>query len=152
MAATLREAALSEKDVGADAALILLPRPDPEHGAAACPRAAAAMQGSPACEICTAVSHQDAAERHREIQPAGMCSRSVLMSGGKKSSSCHMLPHTHTHAQTHAQVRTPKHFKAVLVPLQSQAATIGLTCITLNTVPIQLDYTSDSAFIRFSFC
>lgn len=103
--------------------------------------AAAAVQDSPAREIRTAVSHKDAAQRRREIQPAaGMCRRR------KKPSS---MSHVAKHAR--AQVRMPKHFKAFPLLPQSQAATIGLTCITLDSVPVQLDYASDSAFIRFSF-
>lgn len=148
VAATLREAALSERDVGADAALILLPRPDPEHGAAACrvqPPQCRVLRPVKYAQLSATKTQPSDAEKYNLLACAA---KSVWMSGEKNNSSCHMLP-PHTHA---TRKRMPQHFKAVPLPLQSQAATIGLTCIMLDAVPMQLDYTSVSAFIRFSFC
>lgn len=54
------------------------------------------------------------------------------------------------------QTRTHSHSCTVTIqrpftPSCSQAFNIGLTCIALNSVPIQVDYTFDSAFIHLCY-
>ncbi len=57
--------------------------------------------------------------------------------------------HKYTCAGTHTYTVTQKlSLRSSFTPSCSQALKIGLTGITLNTLPIQLDYTSDSAFIH----
>lgn len=60
-----------------------------------------------------------------------------------------MHKYTHGLAYKHTYTVTQKlSLRSSSTPSCSQALKIGLTGITLSTLPIQLDYTSDSAFIH----
>lgn len=97
------------------------------------------MQGSPPCEICTAVTRV-AQALYKYC--TGTCAPDTCM--------CMQISDQNRlcmRAQMLAGAGTQRH-SALSSPSHSRALKIGLTGITLDILPIQLDYTSDSAFIR----
>lgn len=107
-----------------------------------------AMQGSPPCGICTAVrdvaraTYQSACSR---VQPHARVCRYWDKIIHTQLHTC-WLQHMRTHARIHTTARET--LQSCFTPSCSQALIIGLTWITLTTLPIQLDYTFDSAFIH----
>lgn len=93
------------------------------------------MQGSPPCEICTAVRWETF--RH--------C---VLICAAVRD--CIQKYHQHTTTQACWQTHT-NCLRSFFTPSCCQALKIGLTRITRNTLPIQLDYTSETAFIHLCY-
>lgn len=104
------------------------------------------MQGSPPCEVCTAVRHVVTATCKYCV--LACATARYCMQIFYQNHSCTSTPvacHTHRHTSTITQKLS---LRSSFTPSCSQALKIGLTGITLNTLPIQLDYTSDSAFIH----
>lgn len=123
-------------------ALILFLGPDPE------PLSHERRVQAPHCRVLWPVKYAQLSGAPTpppvNMATASMCGR-VLEHADIIHAHVHTCCCTHTHTITGVQ-KHPN--KALFTASCSQAVTTGLTCITLNTLPIQLDYTFDSAFIH----
>lgn len=128
----------AERDGLGDGALILLFWSDPEplsHKEHGCH--VQALQ----CRVLHPVKYAQLSATYKYCELA--CASTICMQIFVQVDTCVVGITTHMHTTTWKWS-----LKGSLTPSCSQALKIGLTGITLNTLPIQLDYTTDSAFIH----